>query len=114
MDTTQNTTKEIMNLIESATCIEVKKKLQRLLKSEEVYTCADCGFTYKYNGRTRHLQSKKHIETIKTGVQYKPKTSGFSKRKDELDEETLKNKQEWYRMKYQERKALQKKESASS
>jgi hypothetical protein len=107
-----NTTQEILNLIENATCIDVKKKLQRLLKSEEVYTCAECGFTYKYNGRTRHLQSKKHIETIKTGVQYKPKTSGFSKRKHELDAETLKLKKEWYRKKYLDKKERFRKESS--
>ena len=107
-----NTDSKIINLIETTDCPETKRKLEKMLthvnRLEQVYTCADCGFTYKYFSATRHFQSKKHNESVRLGYQYKPKTAGFRGKAADLDEETLKAKREWYRLKYRERKlALQ-------
>jgi hypothetical protein len=100
----QKTIEDLTNLINKCDNIETKKKLEQLLKKmskiDEVIVCSECGFNYNKNGKTRHYQSKKHLETVRTGVQYIPITRGFLKKKDELDPETYKKKQEWYRNHY--------------
>lgn len=95
---------EIKNLINSTQNEIVKKQLELMLTNitrlNKVLTCDICGSCYKYYSKSKHLKTKKHIESVKNGFVYKALTADFCKRKDELDKETYEKKKLYYKERY--------------
>lgn len=95
---------EIKNLINSTKNEIVKKQLELMLTNiirlNTVLTCDICGSSYKYHSKSKHLKTKKHIESEKSGSRYKALTADFCKRKEELDKETYEKKKLYYKERY--------------
>jgi uncharacterized Zn ribbon protein len=66
----------------------------------QVITCKVCGSDYKYHSKSKHMKTKKHHESVKSGKPYIAITSNFLKRKEQLDTETLERKREYHKQRY--------------
>ena len=95
---------ELKKLIDTTENLKTKKQLELIIKSIErlnqVITCKVCGSDYKYHSKSKHMKTKKHHESVKSGKPYIAITSNFLKRKEQLDTETLERKREYHKQRY--------------